>query len=62
MRYDADADETTVKIGSPDAAVRRIVAFGPDCRSAKICPTDAAAGDNEGPTADFTREPDLGVA
>lgn len=62
VRYDADEDKTTIQIGGPNTALRRVVAFGPDCRTAETNPLASAAGENDGPTADFTWTPDPAIA
>lgn len=61
VRYDSAEDKTTVQIGGRNAAIRRIVAFGPDCRSEKTSPLDEAAGENDTPGADFTWTPETAV-
>lgn len=62
VRYAAAEDQTIIQIGGPNTAIRRIVAYGPNCRSAKTNPLDSAAGENEPPVADFTWSPDPATA
>lgn len=58
VRYARGKDQTIIQIGGRTTSLRRIVAFGPDCRSAATNPFREAAGDNEGPIADFTWSPE----
>lgn len=58
VRYAPDPNETTVRIGGPNASIRRVVVRGPDCRSAATNPLESAAGENIPPAADFTWSPD----
>lgn len=57
-RYARGRDLTVIQIGGKDAAVRRVVASGPECRTARTNPVAECAGDNEAPIAEFTWSPE----
>lgn len=61
VRYVRGNDQTVIQIGEDsdegNASLRRVVAFGDDCRTSKTNPQVECAGTNQEPMADFTWSP-----
>lgn len=52
VRYPTGPDQATVSVDD-DGAIRRVVAVGPRCQTARTNPDAECAGENRPPTADF---------